>query len=175
MSIRGRIKLIERIAQTAAPAASTVQSGVPSVTGSPTTVDIATFFPAVTKVWGSTNLAKIQTIINAINNAIYVLSGGQMDFNTLRVQYFITDTSKYPDQVLTAIIRLAQVVYNRMLTDHAQNRVTILSPEEKSQIIIQIQRMLNTSTIPDGAINTFLQTKVGNFKEVLNSILATIR
>lgn len=168
MSVKDRRKLIERIAQTAQP-------GVPSISGSPSSVDIATFFPAVTRVWGANNLSKIQSLINALNNAIYVLSAGQMDFNTLRVQYFITDASKFPDPVLTAIIRLAQVIYNRMLTNHAKQRIEPISIMEKQQILTQIKQMLNVSAIPDGGINNFLATKIGNFKETLNGILSTIR
>lgn len=176
-SIQERSYLIKRIAQAVATSpASTPSSAtaIPSVSGSPTTVDIATFFPSISLAWGANNLSKIQNIVNAINFAIYVLSAGQADFNTFRLQYFNIDPDQYPDQTLQGIIRLAQVLYNRMLTNHAQPFKTALAPQDKQQIIRQVMVPLNSSMIPSGGINAYLQSKVGAFKETLNSVLATI-
>lgn len=170
MSIKGRIKLINRMAQVT----QTKQPGPTSVAGNPMAVDVVSLFTDVPKVWGFNNISKIQQIINIINQAIYVLSDAQIDFNQLRLAYFNIDTSKYSNIVLQAIIRLASVIYMQMLTDKTKQRTQPLSSQEKQQIIAHISQSLNVSAIPDGSINNFLQTKVGNFKEVLKGILFTI-
>lgn len=167
-----RRKLIQRLAQTA----TSSPAPVPAVSsGDPTPVDISTFFPSVSLAWGADNLAKLQRIVNAINNAIYILSGKQMDFNRLRVQLFNVDPSKYPDQALAAIVRLAGVVFNSMLTNRTQPWQRALTPQERQPIIVKVRTGLNVSTIPGGAINAYLQTKVGPFKETLNSLLDTVK
>jgi hypothetical protein len=167
MTHAARMRIIRRIAQTAAaPVAPTA-----SVSGSPTPIDITTFFPMVIKTWGPDNLAKIQQMVNILNSAIYILSAGQMDFNTLRSQAFNVDASKYPDQTLSAIVKLSGVIYHQMLANQAPS----LLPPQRGQIINLIKGALNVSAIPDGSINQALQTKVGNLKEKLNSILITIK
>jgi hypothetical protein len=174
MSIIGRKKIIERIAQQAATTAPAI-TGPTSVPGSPSSVPINTFFPSVSIAWGANNIDKIGNIVNILNQAIFVLSNGQMDFNTLRVAYFNVDLSKYPDQTLRAIIALSQVIYTRMLSNRGQPFRQALSPIIRQQTIMLIERSLNVSSIPAGGINQYLQTKVGNFKEVMGSILATIK
>lgn len=172
MSTKSRIKLLEKIAQ----AAEQQESGTNTVSGSPTTADVVALFPQSSIAWGANNIKHLQDIINVLNQSIYILSQGQVDFNRLRTQSFNVDESKFPDTILKAIISLARTIYNKLLTNNGQIFKKELTPEEKQEIIDLLKQNISISSIPDGGINKFLTTKIGgNFKTVIINLLSNIK
>ena len=176
MSSKFRLKLLQKIAQVAEQGSTTETTGTPTVSGSPTDCSIVSYFQSAPKAWGANNLNYMQSIVNYLNNGIYVLSQGQMDFNNLRVQNFNVDTSKYPDRVLKNIVIFSKLVYNVMLTDNGKDFAVQLTPETKGQKLKQLNGAVTTGGIPDGVINQFLSTKIGgNLKDLLVSNLSNIK
>lgn len=178
MNIKDRLKWLFKIAQTATDTTTTdpTTAGPTTVAGDPTPVDIVTYFASVSQAWGPANLNFIQQIVNILNYSIYVFSSGQLDFNRLRIGQFSVDASKFPDAVLMAVVRLSQMVYNRILTNAGQPFTAPLTPEDKKARINQMVQTINSSNIPAGAINNFLRTKIGgNLKEMLLSVLPLIK
>ncbi len=175
MSSKLRLNLLKRIAQAAQPPANTT-TGPATVSGSPTKCDILVYFPSLIKAWGSNNLSFIQSLVDNLNEGIFILSQGQIDFNKLRVQQFNVDVSKYPDRVLMDIVKFSQMVYKILLTDAGKEFPAQLSPEMKKTKITQLSGALGTSGIPDGMINQFLGTKIGgNLKSMITNDLSNIR
>lgn len=176
MSILGRLKLLLKIAQETTTPDPTAQDGPTNVSGNPSDVDLVTYFPSVSLAWGAQNLSSIQRVINILNQSIYILSNGQMDFNKLRVQYFNVDTSKYPDATLRAAVVFSQLLYSKVLTNKGQPFTIALQPQDKATVISFLTQNINSSNIPAGPVNNFLRTKIGgNLKENIVGALATIK
>jgi hypothetical protein len=170
MSIKNRIKLLQKIAQTGRV------NTPPTVSGDPTAANVTSLFPQFTIGWGSNNSIYIQGIINVLNYSIYALSNGALDFNKLRTQNFSFDDSKFPDPILRAIINLTHAVYSKILTHGGQTFKAALTAEEKKDIIDLLKQNVSTSAIPDGGINNYLNSKIGgSLKSTLNNYLSNIK
>jgi len=176
MSSKNRLDLLKKIGQAGQIPANTT-AGPTTVSGSPTKCDVITYFPGVIKAWGPGNLHFIQKIVDVLNEGIYVLSHGQMDFNTLRISQFNAGTTKYPDRVQTNIIKFSKEIYNYLLTDLGKPfAADELVPETKKTKIAHLAGALSTSGIPDSGINQFLQTKIGgSLKALILSQLNNIK
>lgn len=176
MSSKFRLKLLKKVAQAAETTNNNETTGPTTVSGSPTDCSVVSYFPTSSETWGANNLTFIQQIINDLNDGIYVLSQGQLDFNKLRAQAFNVDVSKYPDRILKNIIIFSKLVYNVMLTDNGSNFANQLTPEIKKQKISQLTGALSNGGIPDGGINQFLTTKIGgNLKSLITNNLSNIK
>lgn len=170
-----RLRFLEKLAQAGQPPANET-TGPTTVSGSPTKCDILVYFPSLIKAWGSNNLTFIQGLVDSLNEGIFVLSQGQVDFNKLRAQQFNVDAGKYPDRVLKNIVKFSQSVYNSLLTEGGKEFSEALTPEAKKSKITQLNGALGTSGIPDGVINQFLSTRVGgNLKSMITNDLSNIR
>lgn len=168
MTFRTRIFNSLVIAAQTAPATT--------VAGSPTAVGVADLFPSVVLGWGSPNLHNIQLIVNAINNAMFILSKGQADFNKFRVANFAGEASNVPDQYLLAIVRFAKLIFNDLLTNGGKAYVAALTPKDKASRIAKLNGMLLAANIPDGSINTQLAQKIGgSMKSILTNALNAIK
>jgi hypothetical protein len=171
MSSKLRSKLLEKIAQ-----ATPVETGPATVPGSPSKCDVVSYFGSVIKGWQNQNVSFIQEIIDDLNESIYVLSQGQIDFNKLRVQSFNVDAGKYPDRILKNIVKFSQQVYSLLLTDQGKDFAAPLTPETRELKINQLTSNLGTVGIPDGSINQFLFSKIGgNLKTKLMTNLKNIK
>jgi len=178
MTPKTRIKLLEAVAQTypgTTPAPNT-QAGPAYVAGAPYAYDPYSYYPTMTLGWGIANVNWIRRLSNIINNAIYFLSQGQLDLNKIRMVNFVVDVSKYPDRVLTAVVKFALQVYRMIYTHQTADFKTALLPEDKTAVVTQLKNFLPYFQIPDGPINVALVNKIGgNLKQVLFDTLTQIR
>jgi hypothetical protein len=186
MSVKSRAKIWAKLAQNApatpaTPATTTPQgTSTAPLTGSPSPLDVSAWFPTVVRGWGAENVPKIQQLVNILNWAIYALSAQQMDFNYFRQLQFQIVPTQIPDRILLSIARVAQLAYVYILTNGGGIALFpgALTPQQKANRISLITRALNAAgtLIPDGGINAALQSHIGgNLKEVLFSVLATIK
>jgi hypothetical protein len=186
MGAKTRIKLLEALAQattsttsttstTTAPAPNT-QAGPAYVAGAPYAFDPYSYYPTITLGWGTANTTWIRKLCDTINNAIYFLSQGQLDLNKIRMVNFVVDISKYPDRILTAVVKFALQVYRMILTHQMAPFAAALSTDDKKEVVAQLKSFLTYFQIPDGSVNAALVNKIGgNLKQVLFDTLTQIR
>lgn len=160
--------------QQATPAAPNTKSGPTSVAGSPTAFDPFAYYPTMITAWGSNNLTPIRQLSHILNIAIYVLSSGALDMNRLRGNNFNIDTSQYPDIVLRGMLNYALQVYRTVYSNFTAPFTAPL--KDKAQRVQKLHNLLTTFQIPDGGINTFLNSKLGgNLKTFILDTLALIK
>ena len=181
MSTKDRLNLFKKIAdaskvaQTATPPATTSTTApTPTIAGSPTSASALALYPQLVAGWGANNSSFIEEITNTLNNALYVLSLEDIDFNTLRSNGFNINDSKYSEPTLKIVISLTKAVFNNLLTNGGQAFIKELSPTERSQKLALLKQ--SASQIKDGPINTQLPNKIGgNLKTILLNHLNQIK
>lgn len=165
-----RSRMFQALAQAATKAPT------PTISGRPTQVIVSSLFPSVITGWGANNLAYIQGIVNALNNALFYLSNGELDFNKLRLVSFQSDPSGIPDQYLLAVVRFAKTIFDTMLMNGANIFKAPITPQDKGARILRLETALSSSNIPDGSINPQLTTHIGgNLKTILTNTLHNIK
>lgn len=181
-----RFKIFQKIAQTQTTTTDvtdpTVDTNSPATTpstipGSPREVTVDTYFPTFTQAWGSQFKEPTNELLSTLNWTIFVLSVGQMDLDNLRQNHFNVDASKYPDAFLNGAIGLGKQIYHLLLND-GQPFTTQIA--DKSSVIDKLNQAVSTnSKIPDSLSGTFpqsfLQTKIGNFKPKVISVLTRMK
>jgi hypothetical protein len=181
MSIASRRKLWLKLAQTAAPTTpATPATTAPTISGNPTPIGVNSLFSRVIVGWGAENISKIQALTNALNTAVYFLSGGQFDLHRFIGQFFQAPPTNIPDQNLLAIVRYSKWVWDRVLTPAGSNTIfsQALTTQQKTAIINFLISALNQplTDIPDGLPSQQLKAKIGgDLKSILYSILTTIK
>lgn len=161
-----RKKILKRLAQ----------ADPTTISGTPSGINVSSLFPSIITAWSTDNLESIQDIVDTLNQAIFILSAGQLDFNKLRVQQFNVDTSKYPDRILKNTVKFTIVVYNNMLTNNGAAFSKELTAEERKIIIGKIKGSLQADEMPDGGISQELVNKIGgNLKTKISSSLDMIK
>lgn len=137
------------------------------VPGAPSPFDPYTFYPALTTAWGANNIAPIRQLSNALNWTLFILSVGGLDLNKLRATNFVVDTSKYPDRILTIVVKIAIQIFRLIYNV----RTPIQDKEQRIQILKNV-----VMGLPDGSTNTYINSKIGgNPKTVLLNIIAQIK
>lgn len=166
--------ILHILAQQAAPAAPNLPSGPTTVPGSPSPFDPFTYFPTIITGWGSANVPPIRRLSNVLNTTLYVLSNGALDINRLRANNFVVDPSQYPDIVLRGIIKYSQQVHRNV---YSNNTAPFKAPVNNKPARVQaLKNFLTTFQIPDGGINSFLQTRIGgNLKLIILDTLDLIK
>lgn len=169
-----RFKIFQKIAQAQTPDATdpTTTSQAPTtIPGSPTSVTVD-LFPTFTRAWGSNFKTPVNELLDTLNWAIYSLTAGQLDFYKLKAGNFNTVATKY-DPFANAVISFSKSVYIQLLNGGAAftHEVT----DKKTPISDLYKEINSNSKIPDTLNNifpqSFLQTKIGNFKPKVISIL----
>ncbi len=167
-------RILQILAQQAAPVAPNLKSGPTTVPGSPSAFDPFAYFPTIMTGWGTANVAPIRRLSNVLNTTLYVLSSGALDINRLRANNFVVDPSQYPDIVLRGIIKYSLQVYK---TIYSNNTAPFKTPVNNKAARVQaLKNFLTTFQIPDGGINAFLQTRIGgNLKLIILDTLDLIK
>ena len=171
-----RRKVLILLAQQAAttPVPPNTTAGPQTISGNPTNFDPYSYYPTIMTGWGTNNVSWIRQLSNTLNQAIFVLSNGQLDLNKLRGTNFVVDVSKYPDRVLRSIVQFTLQVYRFIFTNLTGPFKTAVN--NKVQIIQTLKGFLSTYQIPDGGINPFLSNRIGGpFKTVVINTLTQIK
>lgn len=159
--------MLERIAQ-----ANPVEE---TIAGSPRSVDINSFPNQINLGWGINNVPLIQRLVDLLNNALFYLSSGEIDFNKMKQQNFIIDQSKYYSN-LKYIVLFSKSVYNNILSNMGAKFTVALSADEKQNIIDNLKGDTTFVSISDSGLNSVLPTKIGgNFKSIALQILSNIK
>lgn len=169
--------MAQAAADTTTTTTSTTTSTAPTtISGAPREVVVDTYFPTFALAWGANFKAPVNELLNVLNWTIFSLSVGQMDLDSLRLNHFNVDGSKYPDAFLMGVVAFAGQVYNTMLNAGQPFTTKVAN---KAEIIKNLQNHISTnSKIPDSLTATFpqsfLQTKISNFKPKVISILSQL-
>lgn len=173
-----RFRIFQKIlnAQTTPTTSTTTSQAPTTVPGSPTEVSVTTYFPTFVEAWGANFQGPVDDLLNTLNWTIFILSVGQLSLDQLRQQHFNVDTTKYPDPFLMGVVGFASMVYRLLLNSGKPftQRVT-----DKRTPLKALQTAITTNAkIPDNLSNsfpqTFLQTKIGNFKSKVISTLTQL-
>lgn len=173
-----RFRIFQRIAQAqGATTTSTTTSTAPTtIPGSPNEVSVTTYFPSFAEAWGSSFKAPTDDLLNTLNWTIFILSIGELSLDQLRQQHFNVDASKYPDPFLMGVVGFAGQVY-RLLLNNGKPFVQKVS-DKRTPLETLRTSITTNSKIPDNLSNSFpqsfLQTKIGNFKSKVISILTQL-
>lgn len=176
-----RFKIFQKIAQTAATATdpatdtttdTTTSTAPTTVAGSPTTVT-TDLFPTFIQAWGTTFKGPVDELLNILNWSIYVLTLGEQDFYKLKSNDFSADATKY-DAFTDSVISFSRLVFHQLLNGGKAFQTQV---GDKKTPIAEIYRSISgNGRIPDTLTNvfpqSFLQTKIGNFKPKVISILS---
>jgi hypothetical protein len=179
-----RSKIFLKLAQTTdatstpstPPTTQTTTSTAPTtVAGAPQSVSVNTYFQSFQQAWGSQYTSLVDTMLNALNWSIFILSIGALSFDQLRQQAFSFDISKYPDPFLTGMIMVSRSVFNTMLNGGKPFK-TQISIADKIKILNELLQQISSNIkIPDAPNNSFpqsyLQTRIGNPKTILITLL----
>lgn len=167
MKTKLRIKILEKLSQ--------ANPETKLISGSPTNVDINSFPNKIIFAWGNNNHTAIQKLIDLLNDTLFYLTSGQIDFYKMKNSGFITDISQYHSE-LKFIILLSKIIYNNILSNLGQAFENKLTSEEKKEIIDKIKSDVSLDSIPNSGINSILQNKIGgNFKSLILNILSSIK
>lgn len=164
-SMQARQRLLQRIAQ---------QLKTPNLSGSPTNVEtILDYNPTVVIGWSSKNVALIHRIIDILNWSIFIMSTGELDFESFRRTFF-SEIDNVKDAVLLSIVRFSSLVYREILAPQFK---TELTPEEKAIKIAMLMKAIpSILQISNNEVGGLLKTKIGgNLKENLMGILPMIK
>lgn len=168
MKMKTRLKILKRIAQ------ATTTAEAP-VAGSPREVALTSFPTNVVTGWEANNVSQIQELIDTLNQSLFYLSNGDVDFDKLKQLGFNIDQSKYQDEI-KKIVLFSKQVYQTVLSDNGVGFKEKLNPAEKKQIIDKLKSDTNLTSMPDSGLNTILPGKIGgNYKSVILQILNNIR
>lgn len=169
-----RLKLLTRIAQTAANTSTAPSTTVPASTTA-TTIAPAPSFVA-SQIWGwlsqsynSVSITALNTMISTVNMGLHYASNGQFNFQTLYNSGFQVDISGAPSVDAKNLLSLSLLIYHTFL--NSGNAFT--KPPSPVQIkafvdkISSSQPLMNLSQInPTGVI---AQKMPGNLKDnILN-------
>lgn len=173
-----RFKIFQKIAQAqdATTTDTTTSTAPTTISGAPREVTVDTYFPTFTAAWGANFKGPVDSLLNTLNWTIFSLTAGQMDLESLKVNHFNADTSKYPDAFLTGVVGFASAIFNKLLNAGKPFTTKVVN---KKDIIKALQNQITTnSKIPD-TLNasfpqSFLQTKIGNFKPKVISLLTQL-
>lgn len=174
-----RLKIFEKIIQaqdatTTPPTTTTDIAAAPkptTVPGSPTAVTVD-MFPTFVQAWGANFKQSVNNLIDTLNWAIFSMTVGQQDFFKLKSNSFQGDSTKF-DGFTNSIIGFSKQVFNLMLNEGKP----IAAPmKNKKEIISKLLASINqNSAIHETLTNVFpqnfLQSKIGNFKPKVISIL----
>lgn len=172
-----RFRIFQKIAQAQTATTDTTTSQAPTtIPGSPNEVSISTYFPTFAEAWGANYKAPVDSLLNTLNWTIFILSTGQLSLDQLRQQHFNMDASKYPDPFLSGVVGFAAQVY-RLLLNSGKPFTQRVSDKQTPLEALRTSITTN-SKIPDNLSNSFpqsfLQTKIGNFKSKVISILTQL-
>lgn len=148
MKIHRRKKYLQALAQAvvqspASPAspdspASTPSTTSPTSTPSPQapsaasapTIDSASIFPYLNKIWGTGNASHINEIINSVNKGLHILSGGRTNVDTLRKGNFNFNVPM-ANEPGRALLSFFSLFYNKFLINSKNINAVELKPKEK--------------------------------------------
>lgn len=169
-----RIKLLMKISQEAEEASTTTSTAPATIAGSPTNASVD-IFPTFDMAWGSNFKEPINDLLDALNWAIFVLTVGEYDFYKLKSNNFSSGSTKF-DAFTNEVIKFSGLVYKELFNSgvNFKNKV-----ENKKDILDKLHSSVSgNARIPDTLNNTFpqsfLQTKIGNFKPKVISILSSL-
>jgi hypothetical protein len=167
----GRLRFLSRFAVQTAPQ---LHNPV-SVPGSPPAFIVSSRAPTTHIGWGTENLAPIQRLVNLLNQALYILSEGKLNFTLLFDAHFLTDLSEYSYLVMF-LNSLGSFIYRQLLTHLGHKFTEEISSEQKQAIVNRMLTMLQNPSLLDGPINKFLYGKIGgDLKTLLENAIRLIK
>ena len=176
-----RLKIFQRIieAQAATPDPAGTDSGQPTstqstVNGSPNPITTDQF-PGFDVAWGANYKDLANQLLDTLNQGIYILTIGEQDFSRLRSSNFTSDSTKF-DAFADSVIAFSGLVY-KMIFGQGKP-LTEAVPNKKEIISYLISNFNSNVSIPNNLNNkfpeSFLQSKIGNFKTKVNGILNSL-
>ncbi len=167
MNSKIRIKILQKIAQTIPPAPSTE---------APAAISAPEFsIPSGTSLaWGSENIQFISKICSTFNNALAVLSQGQISLGTIDQGNINIDPGKFPDATLQSYGKLAKYFTSYFIRPSPGQTYNLeLSPNDKA---IRVKYMKDFILAFSNLNNTVVNGKIGGDpKTILNSELDKIK
>lgn len=173
-----RFRIFQKIlnAQTTPTTSTTTSQAPTTVPGSPNEVSVSTYFPTFVEAWGANFKGPVDDLLNTLNWTVFILSVGQLSLDQLRQQHFVVDATKYPDPFLMGTVGFAGMVYRLLL--NSGKPFTQKITDKQAPLETLRTAMTTNGKIPDNLSNsfpqTFLQTKIGNFKSKVISTLTQL-
>lgn len=176
-SLKERLKLLTRIAQTAA----TSTTGLPQTTPTPAAsvppppgVQASALWPALATAYNSQTVQQINGLVALLNTALHYSSNGQYNFQILKNDNFQVDQSGFPSMDTKNIFLVCSIVYKTFINaghDFAA-KPTGIQIKGWGDSLIASQPYLNLSQLnPTGPL---AQKVRGNPKDQILAIIRAI-
>lgn len=173
-----RNRILNKMAQTATPS-NLPSDGVTqtkTVSGSPSYFDIVQYYPTIITGFGSQNMSWITKLIDAVNQALFYTSDGQIQFKWMQDNSFNFGIDSTPSVDLKNLMGFAKQIHSNIFTNNGSKYERSLTPEEISKKIQNLKSSSFLSNLSQSNPMGQLQAKLGeNVKTLIIDILTQIK